>query len=77
MWIQKEKFDIYLYAQINREQNELTLKGWLPKDEITKSKQTGVNCKKVTRGNRHDWVFEPADMFDIEWLSFIGVGVGA
>ena len=77
MWIQEEKFDIYLYAQINRDQNELTLKGWLPKEEITKSKQTGINCKKVTRGNRHDLVFEPADMFDIEWLSFIGVGVGA
>jgi len=76
MWIQKEKFDIYLYAQINKGQNELTLKGWLSKEEIEKNKKDGINCKKVTRGNRHDWVFEPADMFDIEWLSFIGVNAG-
>jgi len=71
MWIQDEKFDIYLYAQINKGQNELTLKGWLPKEEITKSKENGINCKKVTRGDRHDWIFDPLDMYDIEWLSFV------
>ena len=71
MWIQKEKFDIYLYAQINKDQSELTLKGWLSKEEITKSKTDGINCKKVTRDNRHDWIFEPSNMFDIESLSFI------
>jgi len=71
MWIQKEKFDIYLYARINKDQSELTLKGWLSKEEITKSKASGNNCKKVTRGHRHDWVFAPSDMFDIESLSFM------
>jgi len=74
MWIQKEKFDIYLFAQINKTESELTLKGWLPKEEITKAKETGQGCKIVKRGDRKDWIFAPIDMYNIEWLSFIEDG---
>ena len=71
MWVQQEKFDIYLYAQINKEESQLMIKGWLPKEEIAKAKESGIGCKVVTRGERADWIFEPVDMYNIEWLSFI------
>lgn len=71
MWMQKEKWDIYLYAHLSKDEKTLTIKGWLPKEEITKAKASGKGCKIVNRGSRQDWIFMPTDMYNIEWLSFI------
>ena len=71
MWMQKERFDIYIYSQINKEETELTLKGWLSKDEIAERKCNEEKCKVVFRGNRRDWVFDPLQMFDLKLLSWL------
>jgi len=63
MWIQKEKFDIYLYAQINKAQTLLKIKGWLSLEEIKEAKNKKT-CKVVKRGSRRDYVFEPHFMND-------------
>lgn len=57
MWIQQEKFDVYIYAQINQEQNLLTLNGWLSKKDIARLKKNKL-CDIVRRGNREDYVFK-------------------
>jgi len=58
MWIQQEKFDVYIYAQINKAQTLLKIKGWLTLDEIKEAKRKN-NCRIVKRGSRKDYVFEP------------------
>tara|TARA_R110001599_G_scaffold123981_3_gene296449 strand:- start:32 stop:541 length:510 start_codon:yes stop_codon:yes gene_type:complete len=69
MWIQKEKFDIYIYAQINKSQTLLKIKGWLSLEDIKDAKMK-KNCKIVKRENRIDYVFEPHFMNDpLEILS--------
>lgn len=65
MWIQQEKFDYYIYAQINKNQTLLKIKGWMTKQEITESKYNG-NAKVVNRGNRKDYVFQPFFMNSIK-----------
>jgi len=56
MWIQDEKFDTYVYAQISKDETQIEIKGWLSKEDITSMKQKNL-CKLVKRDNRIDYVF--------------------
>jgi hypothetical protein len=52
-----------LYAQINKAQTLLKIKGWLSLEEIKEAKNKKT-CKVVKRGSRRDYVFEPHFMND-------------
>ena len=56
MWIQNEKFDTYVYAQISKDETQMEIKGWLSKEDITSMKQKNL-CELVKRDNRIDYVF--------------------
>ena len=56
MWIQDEKFDTYVYAQISKDESQMEIKGWLSKEDITSMKQKNL-CELVKRDNRIDYVF--------------------
>ena len=61
MWMQDAKHDIYIYAQINKKQTLLKIKGWMSKTEIDEAKYNN-KCKVVVRNTRKDYVFEPLFM---------------
>jgi hypothetical protein len=61
MWIQDEKFDTYIYAQINKNETQMAVIGWLSKKDITKMKEKNL-CDVVKRGNRKDYVFSQSLM---------------
>lgn len=69
MWIQQEKFDVYVYAQINKEQTLITIKGWLSKNDITTLKELKY-CRVVERDSRKDYVFDVGIMRDMSTLIF-------
>jgi hypothetical protein len=61
MWIQDEKFDTYIYAQISKDETQMEIKGWLSKQDITSMKQKNL-CELVKRDNRTDYVFNQSLM---------------
>jgi hypothetical protein len=61
MWIQDEKFDTYVYAQISKDETQMEVKGWLSKNDITKMKERNL-CEVVKRDNRIDYVFNQSLM---------------
>ena len=61
MWIQDEKFDTYIYAQISKDESQMEIKGWLSKKDIADMKRDNV-CDVVKRGNRIDYVFKQSLM---------------
>ena len=61
MWIQNEKFDTYIYAQISKDETQMEVKGWLSKNDITKMKERNL-CEVVKRDNRIDYVFNQSLM---------------
>ena len=61
MWIQDEKFDTYIYAQINKNETQMAVIGWLSKKDITEMKEKNL-CDVVKRGNRKDYVFSQSLM---------------
>ena len=67
MWIQQEKFDVYIYAQINKAEDVLSIKGWLTKDNIRKAKEKH-QCNIVRRDGRVDYVFKQHHMRDINLI---------
>jgi hypothetical protein len=68
MWIQEEKFDTYIYAQINKLETQMEIIGWLSKQDITNIKKKKL-CNIVKRGNRKDYVFKQSLMKD--FLSYL------
>lgn len=74
MWMQKPKFDIYIYGHLNKEENCLVLKGWLTKEEIKRCQESGEGCKIIERefgdSIRKDYIFETTAMYDIDWLLY-------
>jgi len=67
MWIQQEKFDVYIYAQINKTEDVLSIKGWLTKENIKEAKEKH-QCNIVRRNNRVDYVFKQHHMRDINLI---------
>ena len=61
MWIQDEKFDTYIYAQINKDKSKMEIKGWLSKKDIADMKRDNI-CDVVKRNNRIDYVFKQSIM---------------
>ena len=61
MWIQNEKFDTYIYAQINKDKSKMEIKGWLSKKDIADMKRDNI-CDVVKRNNRIDYVFKQSIM---------------
>jgi len=61
MWIQDEKFDTYIYAQIRKDESQMEIKGWLSKKDISDMKRNDI-CATVKRGNRIDYVFKQSLM---------------
>ena len=61
MWIQDEKFDTYIYAQISKDESQMEIKGWLSKKDISDMKRNDI-CAAVKRGNRIDYVFKQSLM---------------
>ena len=67
MWIQQEKFDVYIYSQINKKEDVLSIKGWLTKENIKEAKEKH-QCNIVRRNNRVDYVFKQHHMRDINLI---------
>lgn len=67
MWYQYPKFDIYIYAQITRDDKLLIVNSWMTKGMLEAAKTNG-NAKAVTRGSRVDYVISPNEMLPIYWL---------
>ena len=61
MWFQKPRHDVYIYAQISKDDKELTIQGMITKDNLIKAISTGT-AKQVTRFNRTDNTIEPLHM---------------
>ena len=68
MWYQTPKFDIYIYAQITRDDEFLLINSWMTKEQLEEAKRSG-KAKAVTRGNRVDYVISPSEMLPIILLS--------
>ena len=67
MWIQQEKFDVYIYSQVNKELDKLMLKGWLYKKDITKLKESN-QCDTRARENGTDYIISQSNMKDIHLI---------
>jgi len=67
MWIQQEKFDVYIYAQINKKEDVFSIKGWLTKDNIKEAKEKH-RCNIVRREGRIDYVFKQNHMRDVNLI---------
>jgi len=67
MWIQQEKFDVYIYAQVNKELNKLMIKGWLNKKDITKLKENN-QCDTRVREKGVDYIISQLNMKDIHMI---------
>lgn len=67
MWIQQEKFDVYIYAQVNKELDKLMIKGWLNKKDITKLKENN-QCDTRVREKGIDYIISQSNMKDIHMI---------
>jgi hypothetical protein len=67
MWIQQEKFDVYIYAQINKKLDKLMIKGWLNKKDITKLKENN-QCDTRVREKGIDYIISQSNMKDIHMI---------
>ena len=69
LWVQSPKFDFTVYAQINDDETQLELKGFVSKNELLK-KMCDKTANIVKRENRKDYVFNMKDMESIEDLMY-------
>jgi len=72
MWMQKPKHDIYIYAQMDKDDSRMTLKGWLSKDDIESRMESG-ECNIVHRAERIDWLFSHSEMRDLRLLPYLNM----
>ena len=72
MWMQKPKHDIYIYAQMDKDDSRMTLKGWLSKDDIESRMESG-ECNIVHRAERMDWLFSHSEMRDLRLLPYLNM----
>jgi len=70
MWFQQPKFDVYIYAQITRDNKFLLVSSWMTKEMLEEAKTSG-KADAVTRGNRVDYVIKPTDMLSINLLAVV------
>lgn len=68
MWYQIPKFDVYIYAQITKDDKFLLVNSWMTKEMLEQAKSSG-KAKTVTRGSRVDYVIPPKHMLPITWLT--------
>jgi len=67
MWFQQPKFDIYIYAQISKDNSSLVLTSWMDKEGLSLAKTNG-KAKAVKRYNRVDYVINPSEMLPVDLL---------
>ena len=67
MWIQQEKFDVYIYSQVNKELTKLMLKGWLNKKDISHLKENN-QCDIRKREKGIDYIISQSNMKDIHLI---------
>jgi len=70
MWYQVPKFDVYIYAQITRDNKFLLVSSWMTKEMLEEAKSSG-KADAVTRGSRVDYVIKPSNMLSINLLSVV------
>jgi len=68
MWVQQPKFDIYLYAQISKDDTLLTIKGWVTKSYLEEGIKS-AKIRQVKRDSRVDYVIPTRQMLSLTWLS--------
>jgi len=61
MWFQQPKFDVYIYAQIDKDDSSLHLISYMTKQDMIDAKTNG-KATQVTRGDRVDNVISPNNM---------------
>lgn len=71
MWFQEPTHDIYISARISRNEKSMKILGWVTGKELTTMKKSNsIHCKKITRGNRTDWVLNQSALQDLRTLPF-------
>ena len=71
MWFQKPLYDVYVYAQISKDDKYLNIKSWTTK-EIMKQKIESGEIEVVKRASlsRQDYIMNPNKMFN-SWFGLI------